>query len=164
VSAAEEFLGHGLPSAPDLPYTTGVVSLSSDRVLDGLLVLSVIAMLYAVGLAIRKAQWVPRFRPVVFTLVCLGVLMFTTVNPLFWQLQSVTAKDDGLSFSFWSGEEEHIAWDDVASVYVDEGRPFPRFLDDSALVLVDTKGETFSLPAFLPGSDRVAAVVADHEP
>ncbi len=163
MSAAEEFLGHALPSPPDLPFTTGMVALNPDRLMDGVLVLIVIGTLYGSGWAIRRSL-VSRFRPAVFTLACLAALMFTVVNPLFWELQSVTVMDEGLTCSFWSGEEQHIAWDDLASVHVDQGRPFPRFMDDSALVLLDSAGQAFPVPAFLPGSDQVAAVVGRHEP
>lgn len=158
MSATAEFVGVALPAVPALPYSTQVATLSPDRFLDVALVLVVCAALYGLGYVIRESA-LPSFSPTVFASVCLGVLMFTAVNPVFWKLQGVTVDDEGLVCEYWSGADRRIAWSDVAEVRVDEGGIFPVFTDDRALVLTDANGDEYPIPGMLPGAAEVAAVV-----
>lgn len=160
MSVAREFLGAPAGPIPSLPYTTETLVLSSERLLDGFVVLGVAVVLFAAGWALREFA-LPNFRPAVFTLVCIGVLVFLGANPVVWQIEAVTVDYDSITCSYWSGEREQVLFEEVVDIHVEDGMIFPMFLDDTTLVVRDDSGGACAVPAFLPGSAEVAAVIEE---
>lgn len=162
-AAVERFAGAGVESlpVPSLPFTTGIDATAPERVWDVLLGLGVLALLYGVGMLIRGSGR-PGVRPWVFAAATLGLLMFTVVDPLFWQLKGVEADESGLTVLRYSASDQHLDWKEVRGVRVDEGSPFPVFSDDTALVLDGPEGEALRVPRLLPGSKEVARLVLDR--
>ena len=136
--------------------------MSSERALDGFVVLGCAAVLYGLGWALRRFA-MPNFRPLVFALVGMGALVFIGVNPILWEIAGVTVDEDGLTCQYWTGESRAIAWEQVTEVTVEDGALFPMFLDDTTLV-VRGQEDACAIPAFLPGSAEVAVVVDAYAP
>lgn len=154
------FAGGELPS---LPFTAEMQAMAGTRVLDVLLVLVVSGLLFGVGMLIRRS---PRDHSTPATVVSVGVglIWLFFVNPLFYQFQSVTVDELGVTVASWTGQEKHLDWSELSAVRVDEGEPFPVFSDDTTLVLVGAEGQELAVPRFVEGSDQVAALAVSHIP
>jgi hypothetical protein len=161
LSATRDFLGGNGPAFPALPFETEALLLTSERMLDGFVVLGVAVVLYGIGWALREFA-LPNFRPAVFALVCVGVGVFVTVNPVLWQIEKVAVGEEAVVCTYWSGEHVRIAWDEMSEVRMTDGYLFPMFLDDTMLTLESETGAVCEVPAFLSGSDEIAVVVGEY--
>lgn len=161
MSATRDFLGGNGPAFPSLPFETEALQLTSERVLDGFVILAVAVVLYGVGWALREFA-LPNFRPAVFALICVGVGVFVTVNPVLWQIEKVAVGEEAVVCTYWSGEQVRIAWEELAEVRMTDGFLFPMFLDDTMLTLESDEGVVCDVPAFLTGAEEVAVVVGEY--
>ncbi len=154
-----EFVGGpgGLPAPPELPLTVEQDFTSLARLADVGILLVVLAALLGAGFLLRGA--LPRLRPAVLAAGAVAILMWTAVNPLFWQLASVTVDAGGLTVHRYTVSHLRIEWDAVREVRVTPGEPLPLAQDDRSLRLLDAGGEHVDVPRFLPRSAEVAAAV-----
>ncbi len=146
-----------LPGAPALPLVVRPEMSSGERIGDVAALLAVVGLLLGVGFLLRSA--LPEVRPAVVAAVGLGVLLWAFVNPLFWQLASVTVDAEGVSMTRHSADDLRIAWADLRQVELDGGKPLPYFQDDRALRLVDAQGLQLDIPRYLPEAPALAAAV-----
>lgn len=149
--------------AQALPITSAVDFSSTPRILDVLLALGTIAGLFGVGALIRSSG-AKALSPAVFTSGVLAVLFFTLVDPIFWQLASVTATNKGLEVAKYSASDVELAWKDVEHVRLEEGSAFPLFSDDGRIVVQGKDGTIVEIPRFLPEAPALAAAVARKAP
>jgi len=158
-AAAVAFVGGAaqLPGAPSLPLVVRPEMSSGERIADVGALLAAVGLLLGAGFVIRSA--LPEIRPAVFAAVGLAVLMWSSVNPLFWQLASVTVDAEGVSMTRHSADDLRIAWTDLRQVELDGGKALPYFQDDRALRLVDAQGLQLDIPRYLPEAPALAAAV-----
>jgi hypothetical protein len=158
-AAALKFVGGAdqLPPPPSLPLTIHPDFAAGARIADVAILLGIIGLLFAVGRLLQTA--VPQVRPVVFAASVMGVLMFTVINPLFWQLASVTVDETGVVVARYTVGDLRLDWADLTEVGVDEGAPLPYVQDDRALRLVDAQGGYVDIPRYLPRAAELAAAV-----
>lgn len=153
--SVKEFVSEELPTVSEESLSVDVEFTTVDRTLDVLIALLFIGLLLGMGFWLKKSLW-NELRPVVFTSVCLGVLMFTAVNPLFWELKGVSVDTDGLTLHRYTLSDLTIAWEDVESVEWNEGHAFPTVTDDTSLRFISKNGEEYDIPRFVPQADELA--------
>jgi len=161
-NALEAFVGGALPPPPTLPFSAPVEAAAVSRMLDSGLVLGLMAAILGIG-RLALGTWKDT-RPMLATAVILGILMWTVVNPAFWEVEKVTADQTGVTVVHYQGEDPHIAWADIKDIRLAEGMAFPVFTDDRTLVLVNANGGSVAVPRFATGAEEIAALISARRP
>ena len=158
-AAALQFVGGAeqLPPPPALPLIVQPDFAAGARIGDVLILLGLVGLLLGVGFLLRSV--LTRVRPEVFTAGVMAVLLFTVINPLFWQLATVTADSTGVQVARYSASDLQVRWEDLREVRVEGGDLFPIVQDDTALRLVGAGGEHVDIPRYLAGAPALAAAV-----
>ena len=135
---------------------------AGSRVADVIFGLAFIGILYLLGWGIQKLA-LEQVKPWIFASVCLGILMFTAVNPIWWQFAGLKMDESGVEVTRNAASDTQVTWDDLTEVRVEDGKAFPVFTDDTMLVLVAGDDEV-RIPRYVPNAEAVAAYVLAHLP
>jgi len=143
-----------LPFTGDVSIFTPTIALDMGLgVVCGLILLALLHKL--LGSDMANEAWMA-------AMVVVGGLTWWFSNPLLSSVKSVTVDDVGLTVEFRADPIQHAAWQDITSLRVDSGAPFPLITDDRTLVVVTRQGGELPIPRFVSEADVIAAAVAHY--